>query len=115
MRFKEIVSEEINNLPDMAEPVLSRLVVMPGMNPYYDYYRFMIMTAGEPQEKIPPSGELRDVPAALVYTKEEMQMITNALKRTGHKAKFVAGGGSEEPSDTNKKSPVLANSGRRKR
>lgn len=114
MRLREFVAEEHNNLPDNAEPILSRLVVMPAMNPYYDYYRFMIMTAGEPDEKIPPSGTLRDVPAALVYTKEEMQMITNALKRTGHKAKFVAGAGSEEPADTNNVSPIIHNTGKRK-
>ncbi len=112
MRASEFIKEETNNMPDFAEPVMSRFFVMPGMSPYYEYYRFMILTAGEPKEKLPTDGTLRDVPAALAYTKEEMQMISNALKRMGKKGKFVAGPGSLEPTDTQSHSPVPQNSGK---
>lgn len=112
MRAKEFLSEEENNLPDFAEPVMSRFFLMPGMDPYYEYYRFMILTAGEPEQKLAKDGVLRDVPAALAYTKEEMQMINNAMKRMGKKGKFAAGPGSAEPDDTHSHSPVPQNSGK---
>lgn len=112
MRASEFVKEEKNNMPDFAEPVMSRFFLMPGMSPYYEYYRFMILTAGEPEVKLSTDGTLRDVPAALAYTKEEMQMINNSLKRMGKKGKFAAGPGSLEPNDTQSHSPVPQNSGK---
>ena len=115
MRAKEFIAEENNNMPDFAEPVMSRFFLMPGMSPYYEFYRFMILTAGEPEQKLATDGMLRDVPAALAYTKEEMQMINNALKRMGKKGKFAAGPGSMEPEDTNNVSPVPHNSGKIKK
>lgn len=111
MRLKEFVNEDTNNVPKYAEPVMSRLFLMPGMSSYYEFYRFMTLTAGEPTENFPTTGNLRDVPVALAYTQEEQQMVLNAMKRMGKKGSFATGPGSEEPSDTNKKSPVSHNSG----
>lgn len=108
MRAKEFISEAkvADNIPDFAEPVLDRMMMMPDMDPYYEYYRFMTMTAGEPEVKIDPAGTLRNVPAALAYSKEEMTMLNNALKRMGRKAEFVTGPGSQEPKGTHNTSPV---------
>lgn len=102
-------------MPEFSEPILNGLLVMPEMNPYYEYYRFMTMTAGEPDHKAPAKGQLRDVPAALAYTPQEMQMLQKALKRMGKKGKLVTGCGSREPNDTYVNSPVPHNSGKKKK
>lgn len=106
MRAKDFVNEERNNLPSTAKDALDRMVVMPSMDPYYEYYRFMILAAGEPEVKSPPYGEIRDTPAALPYTDVEMDMLTKALKRMGRPPKFATGPGSFEPEDTNKNSVI---------
>ena len=107
MRAKEFINEDRNNLPSNAKHALNRMVVMPDMDMFYEYYRFMTMTAGEPEEKIPPTGQLRDTPAALPYTDEEMDMIKNAAGRLGRTVVDISKKASEQPG-TNLKSPVAS-------
>lgn len=115
MRKSEFIREDNNNLPPNAEPVMSRLLLIPSLQQYYEYYRFLIMVAGEPEKHHPQNGRLRDTPTALVYTPQEMDKINNALKRMGKKAITAAGPGSLDPYDTHTQSPVPHNSGKRKR
>jgi len=105
MRAKEFIAEDRNNLSPTAKSALSRMVVMPDMDMFYEYYRFMTMTAGEPEEKIPPTGKLRDNPVALPYTDAEMTMIKNAASRMGRKVSEITDSG-RELDGTNTTSPV---------
>lgn len=107
MRAKEFVNEDKNNLPPNAKTAMNRMVVMPDMDMFYEYYRFMNMTAGEPEEKIPATGMLRDVPVALPYTEAEMVMINNAAKRMGRRVIDISKKGSEAK-ETNTSSPVAS-------
>lgn len=108
MRAKEFITEN-DNVPSHAKAAMNRMLVIPDMDMFYEYYRFMSMTAGEPDVKIDAFADhFRDIPAALAYTDEERQMILNSLKRLGMKAKFVSSSGSGEVDGTNTKSPVAA-------
>ena len=107
MRAKEFISEDRNNLPPNAKTAMNRMVVMPDMDMFYEYYRFMTMTAGEPEEKIPATGVLRDSPAALPYSEAEMTMINNAAKRMGRTVKDISKKGGESK-ETNNTSPVAS-------
>ena len=113
MRAKEFITEN-DNVPSNAKAAMNRMMVVPDMDMFYEYYRFMSMTAGEPDVKVPGFADnFRDIPAALAYTDEERQMILNSLKRLGMKAKFVSSSGSSEVNNTNTKSPVPQNSGKK--
>lgn len=115
MRAREFITER-DNTPATAKAAMNNMLVLPDMDMYYEYYRFMSMVAGEPEIKIDgPADTFRDMPAAMAYTDAEHQMILNSLKRMGKKAKFVSGKGSAEMEDTNTKSPVPHNSGMRKK
>jgi len=108
MRAKEFITEN-DNVPGHAKAAMNRMMVIPDMDMFYEYYRFMSMVAGEPDVKVPGlASHFRDVPAALAYTDEERQMILNSLKRLGMKAKFVSSSGSGEVDGTNTKSPIAA-------
>jgi hypothetical protein len=115
MRAKEFITER-DNAPRHAKAAMNNMLVLPDMDMYYEYYRFMSMVAGEPDVKVDgPADTFRDMPAAMAYTDEEQQMILNSLKRMGKKAKFVSGKGSAELPEVNTKSPVPQNSGMRKK
>jgi len=105
MRAKEFIVEDSDNVPHTAKSALNKLVTMPDMDGFYEYYRFMNMTAGEPDQKVPATGKLRDNPAALPYTEIEMDMVTKSAKRMGKTVMPLTPKGHQEPG-ANVKSPV---------
>jgi hypothetical protein len=77
---------------------------------YYDLYRFGLAMASAGNKEDPflgsPDGVTEDNPTTLSYTQAEEDIINAALKRIGKSATQVTSMKSEEPSDTNIKSPV---------
>ena len=108
MRAKEFIAEDHDNVPPTAKHALNGLVTMPDMDGFYEFYRFMNMTAGEPDQKIPPTGKLRDTPAALPYTPEEMAMVSKSAKRMGKTVLSLTPKGIQEPNGNNNISPVAS-------
>jgi hypothetical protein len=106
MRAKEFITEDADNVPHTAKSALNGMVTMPDMDGFYEFYRFMTMTAGEPDQKIPPSGKLRDNPTSLPYTDIEMDMVTKSAGRMGKKVLALTPKGHQEPKDTHSVSPV---------
>ena len=106
MRAKEFITEEADNVPHTAKSALNGMVTMPDMDGFYEFYRFMTMTAGEPDHKIPPSGKLRDKPTSLPYSNIEMDMVKKSAGRMGKTVVPLTPKGHQEPTDTNKNSPL---------
>lgn len=77
---------------------------------YYELYRFGIAMAAVGRDGDPvlgdPDGVTEDNPTTLSYTSADEDIINKALKRTNHTSSQVTTSKSEEPIDTNVKSPV---------
>ena len=108
MRAKEFLKEDHDNVPEVAKSALNNMVTVPDMDGFYEFYRFMTLTAGEPDRKIPATGKLRDNPTALPYTQQEMDMVMKSAKRMGKSAIALTSKGYQEPKDNNRTSPVAA-------
>lgn len=83
-------------------------VAFPGLDPYYDFYRFVVAMAGQPdpeQFKEDPRF-LKNIPVAVAYTDAEREMIERVCKNAGIKHAVLTLGHSRELPDTNTKSPV---------
>jgi hypothetical protein len=108
MRAREFLKEDHDNVPEVAKPALSRMISIPDMDGFYEFYRFMTMTAGEPDRKIPATGKLRDNPTALPYSDAEAEMIARSAQRMGKHPISLTPKGYQEPKDNNRTSPVAA-------
>jgi hypothetical protein len=108
MRAKEFITEDADNVPHTAKSALNGMVTMPDMDGFYEFYRFMTMTAGEPDYKIPPAGKLRDKPTSLPYTDVEMAMVTKSAGRMGKTVVRLTPKGNQEPKDNHIMSPVAS-------
>lgn len=113
MRAKEIISEDKEaKIPDTYVPAISDLAAVDGVDQYYGLYRMMIVAAGHPSNHTPVKSVLGHVPVAMPYTQHDKENLIKSAKRMGGKMRFVTGNGSEDPDDSNVKSPVPQNSGK---
>ena len=83
-------------------------VAFPDLDPYYDFYRFVVAMAGQPdpeQFKEDPKY-LKNIPVAVAYTDAEREMIEQVARHAGIKHTVLTLGSSRELPDTNTKSPV---------
>lgn len=108
MRAKEFLPEDKNNLSHTHKSAIDTMLAIPNMDAYYEFYRFMNLTAGEPAGQITPTGKLRDNPVALPYTEHDLKMIQNAAKKMGKTVEKLTTSGSNELTGTNTVSPVAA-------
>ena len=113
MRAKELISENrVAKIPDTYVPAISDLAAVDGIDQYYELYRMMIVAAGHPTVQTPVKSVLGHVPVAMPYTQHDKENLIKSAKRMGGKMRFVTGNGSEDPADSNVKSPVPQNSGK---
>ena len=77
------------------------------MDMYYEFYRFVVALAGNPESDPPSEAHMRDVPIAVAYTKAEHDMIQRTAKRLGFQPTELAYEGSRELPDTYTTSPVM--------
>ena len=106
MRAREFLKEDADNLQPTHKSAIDDMISIPNMDAYYEFYRFMNLTAGEPEGKITPTGKLRDTPVALPYTDHDLEMIKRAAKKMGKTITQLTPNGSNELDGTNKNSPV---------
>jgi hypothetical protein len=103
----DISSKIVDGLPPGFAHSMPATHSMPGMDQYYEFYRFVIALAGHPDDKSPLGSIVRDNPVAVAYTKQEHDMIHKVAKRMGIKPKEMAYKGSTELPDTFTVSPVM--------
>lgn len=101
-------NEEVD-LPLGARYTLPRTVILPDMDLYYEYYRFVTAMACHPELEHQPERQrsLRDVPVVVAYSPQEYDMIKAVAKRMGYEVQDVAFHGSTEPPGGNTASPVM--------
>jgi len=79
------------------------------LDKYYDLYRMgMIMAGGPTQDIADEESYIANSPILSGYTDEDDEKIKYAAKRLGGRIRNIAPPGSQEPTDTNIKSPVKA-------
>ena len=83
-------------------------VAFPDLDPYYDFYRFVVAMAGSPDpDTIHDDPKyLKNIPVAVAYTDVERDMIERVTKRLGIKHTVLTLGNSQELPDTHVHSPV---------
>ncbi len=83
-------------------------VAFPDLDPYYDFYRFVVAMAGQPdpEQFREDPRYLKNIPVAVAYTDAEREMIERVCKNAGIKHTVLTLGHSRELPDTNIKSPV---------
>lgn len=79
------------------------------LDKYYDLYRLgMIMAGGVKDDVADEESYIANSPILSGYTDEDDEKIKYAAKRLGGRIRNIAPPGSQEPTDTNIKSPVKA-------
>lgn len=103
MRAKEFLTER--EYKDMISDPLAytrEYPSMPSSDPYLAY-RFSMSMA---DHTAPVSGPASNHAVVTTFSKEDDNIVKAAEKATGHKGKQLANQSMDEPSDTNKLSPV---------
>lgn len=112
MRLKDIKSlNEVSaaKMPLGTKHSLPHAVIIPKMDLYYEFYKFVTNMACHPElengdfKKAP----MRDVPFAVAYTPQEFEMIQATARRMGFDIEEVAFRGSTEQEDIQKISPIM--------
>jgi hypothetical protein len=105
MRAKEFITEQ--ELHPYNEKSLGNIMVIPELDQFYEYYRFMIAAAQSPDHAHEFKKETWiHKPAAISYTKADEEILNKALKLVGKTGKWLENSAAAEPKDTNKASPV---------
>jgi len=107
MRAKEIFEQKEKTLHKGVTEALPPSIVIPGMDPYYEFYRFVISLAGFPGNDDPNTmSVVRDHPIVVPYSKQELEAVEKILKKHGKKAEYLTTKPSTEQEDVQKVSPV---------
>jgi len=107
MRAKEIFEQQEQTFHGGVTEALPPSIVIPGMDPYYEFYRFVISLAGFPANEDPTTMSVaRDRPMVVPYSKQELEAVEKILKKHGKKAHYLTKKPSIEKDDTQKVSPV---------
>ena len=104
MRLIEFLTEaELEDHASAVMPLAYSFPSMPSSDPY-QILRFGIEMASD--GAAPSSAPARQGAVVIAYAPEEEAKIKRASKQSGHAGKILAKGGSHEPADTHKISPV---------
>lgn len=107
MRAKEIFeSTNYADIPPGAQETMPPSITVTNMDQYYEFYRFMVAMAGQPDVAIPLEGPVADGVYIAPYSKQELDHVLKLLKRMGKNHKFITKKPSIEPTSTNTMSPV---------
>lgn len=108
MRLRDITETTKSDIPMGTRHTLPRTVILPDMDLYYEFYRFVMAMACHPELENNPESikPLRDVPMVVAYTPQEYEMIKAVAARMGQRIEEIAFDGSREPPGGNTVSPV---------
>lgn len=110
LNYKKPLKENIaDNIPTGIRKTLPATFVVPNLDPYYEYYRFVTALACHPDmgDEFKDNLVMRDTPFIVAYTPQEEEMIKAVAKRLGYDAQDVSFGGSQEEEGGNTVSPVM--------
>lgn len=110
LNYTKPLKENIgDNIPIGMRKTLPTTYIIPDMDPYYEYYRFVTAMACHPEldNAFSDRLEMRDVPMIVAYTPQEEEMIKSVAARLGFEAKDISLGGSHEEEGGNTVSPVM--------
>jgi hypothetical protein len=105
MRAKEFLSEQ--EMHPYDEKRLGNIMIIPELDQFYDFYRFMIAVAQSPEQMKEFNKEtwIRR-PTAVTYTQEDEEILKRGLKALGKSGKWLTNDNAHEPDDTHATSPV---------
>lgn len=107
MKIRDLLeSKKVAELPRVATASLPGIISSPGMDQYYDYYRFLVALAGFPEKDIALDGPVHDGPIITPYTEIEQEHAISMLKKMGKNVMFHNRQGSHETESRNTVSPV---------
>lgn len=111
MRAKEFIKENyVGKLEDGIKHTLPKTYVLPNLanqDPYLQYrFGLSLAASGSKDETLAPTTPWGENMAVLAYSDGEDQIIKNALAKNHEKSIIITTSKSEEPTDTNKNSPV---------
>lgn len=107
MLIKDLVeSTHTVEFPKAATDAMPNAITSPGMDQYYEYYRFLVAVAGFPSSNIPTDGPIHDGPLMVPYTDVEREHSINVLKKMGKSVKHLVNQPSKESKNRNVVSPV---------
>lgn len=105
MRAKEFLTEQ--EMQPYDEKRLGNIMIIPELDQFYDFYRFMIAVAQSPEQMRDFNKETWiNRPSAVTYTKEDEAILKRGLKALGKNGKWLHNDAATEPTDTNKASPI---------
>lgn len=109
LNYKKPLKENIaDNIPVGVRKTLPATYILPNLDPYYEYYRFVTALACHPEiDGFKDHLEMRDVPFLVAYTPQEEEMIKAVAKRLGYDAENISFGRSHEEEGGNTVSPVM--------
>lgn len=104
--YKPITEAE---LPFGTNHTLPQSVIIPEMDLYYEFYKFVTNMACHPEIENGNYSKhaMRDIPVAVAYTPQEYEMIKATAERMGFKVEDIAYKKSTEPPGGNTVSPVM--------
>ena len=105
MKASEIF-ESTDYVPWGLRETLPPSMTVPDMDPYYEYYRFLVAIAGYPTNELPTEAMTRDVPFIVPYTPIEHKWTTDILKKLGKAPRHLTKKSSTEQLSVNTKSPI---------
>lgn len=106
MKIKDLLESRVATFPTVATSALPGVISSPGMDQYYDYYRFLVALAGFPEKDIAVDGPVHDGPVITPYTSIEQEHSIRMLQKMGKSVKFHNISGSHETEKRNTVSPV---------
>lgn len=109
MRLRDIIAESAeSDIPLGVRYTLPKTIILPDMDLYYEFYRFVMAMACHPELEENPTKTkaLRDVPMVVAYTPQEYEMVKAVAARMGQRIEEIAFNGSQEQPGGNTVSPV---------
>lgn len=114
MRISELI-ESNTKWPEDSKMALPNAQRWPGLDNSSPYpaYRFGVALAGAPQYDMAKKGPVGQNLMTIGYTDADREILAKAGQMMGQSGEDITTDGSAETSDTNIKSPVPQNSGKR--
>jgi len=109
MRAHELFEKRLTgaDLPAGSREAMPASMIVPDLNPYYEYYRLLTALAGLPGDSnIPINSVVKDRPVIVPYTKIEHDHVMKILAKMGKNPQALAKAPSSEMDEIHKISPV---------
>jgi hypothetical protein len=110
LNYKKPLQENIGgDIPMGIRRTLPATFVIPDLDSFYEYYRFVTALACYPDmgDEFKSDLMMKDMPLLVAYTPQEEETIKAVAKRLGYEAKDISFGRPQEEDGANTVSPVM--------